>query len=291
MFLRLLMLVSMACCLTGCDRGVDVAAEQVPDEPVAEGRYGLILLTHDFAEVGVAVSAQLLHYQHQTRSSALHALALPEQAWLVADRPTPGECRTVDASAAPLGDAASIDLLDAGTLRVTPPEPLDVPLRLEARDFPRLLFSVSGVVYDADAPEQLPYLARGRYRVEAAGAEVGPFVGTVDAPGPVRLDVVDLDDGGLHLEWLGGGPATVTLSRDRGSSTLGLQCTSGTEGRFDFSIGLLRALGPGEAQLTVARVSTAPLSVPTIADADLMFVSRDTVDLLVPDPAQGEGLR
>jgi hypothetical protein len=258
--------------------GPDAAAPA----PVERG-YGLVVLSHDFNETGVQVNGQFVRSRGPSRAEVLHALALPEHAWLASGAPAPGECRPVGAHAASLDRDAAIELLSAGELRIAPPEPLDSTLRLAPREFPYVHFAMAGVVYDADAPEELPYVAGGRYRIEARGDAVGAFSGEVLAPGAVRLLAVDTDAGGLAVEWEGAGPAVVTLSRDVGSRTVGVQCTG--EDRVHISWAALRVLGPGATQLSVARVTTSPLRAPGLDDGDVVFVARDTAEVRLPDAA------
>jgi hypothetical protein len=270
-------LAGSACSGPGAE-GPDAAAPAP-----AEGRYGLVVLSHDYDDFGVQVSGQFVHYRGPARAEVLHALALPENAWLVGGRPAPGECRAVGSRPAALDEAGSIDLMGAGNLRITPPEPLDTPMVLAPREFPYVHFAMSGVVYDADAPQQLPYLARGHYRVEAPGDAIGGFRGEVTAPTAVRLKGADFEAGGLSVRWDGAGPAVVTLSRDVGSRTVGVQCASAGEEGLQVPWDMLRALGAGAAQLSVARVSTAPLRAPGLDDGDVVFVARDTAEVRIPE--------
>ncbi len=162
-----------------CSSPVDEPASPRPAR--GEGRYGLLVMTHEHGEPGVAVSGQFAVWEDQTEAAVLHALALPDMAWLAAGVPAEGECRAVLAPRAPVVDGTEgrIELLGAGDLTVEPPEPVAAgyALRLQPREFPRVLFSLGGVVYDADAPEALPFVAHGRYRVGAPGDEIGPIQG------------------------------------------------------------------------------------------------------------------
>lgn len=259
------------------------------DRPVAEGRYGLVVLTHQFSEPGVEVSGQLMVYRDRSRTAALHALALPEQAWLTGALPEPQRCVAVSAGAERAPAGASVDLLSAGELVVHPPAPLDTPTWLPPRDFPPITFAVSGVVYDAVAPQQLPYLAGGTYLVQATGDEVGPFTGEVEAPGPTWLREHSFDADGLHLRLGGEGPAVVVVSRDAGSMTTGVQCHLEGPDEVLVPAEALAAFGAGDAQLVVARITHGSLSIDGLDEAELLFVSRDASDIHIPDRYAFEG--
>ncbi len=252
--------------------GSDAAAES--------GRYALVVLTHEHGEPGVAVSGQMMAFSGTTRGDALQALAVPEQAWLTQALPEDGACRFVEGGRAEVadGEAPRVDLLSVGEMAVYPPEPLRLPLLLPPRDFPLVLFSIGGVVYDADAPEQLPYLAQGAYRVEAPGDELGPVTGQVGAPAAVWLADVAPTDEGVRVRWEGGGQAVVLVSRDVGSASIGLICGD-ADGDLVLPTAALARLGGGPAQLIVARVQTAPLAVDGVDAAHLAFVARDTAEL------------
>lgn len=255
-----------------------------------EGGYGLVVLSHEVDDPGVQVSGQFVHYRGPTRAQVLHALALPEQAWLVGEAPPPGECRPVSVRPADLDDGGSIDLLGAGELRVTPPGDAAAPLVLAPREFPHVHFAISGVVYDAHAPEALPFEAGGVYRVEAGGETVGGFEQSVRAPAALRIRIVEVDEAGLHVEWEQAGAAVVTLSRDVGSRTVGVQCAADRDDAADVPWEALRALAPGDVQLTVARVTAVPLRAPELDEGDLVFVSRDTTEVRLPAGAGPDDL-
>ncbi len=263
-----------------CNTDTPVGTEAASD-PSTPGRYGLVVLNHEFGEPGVAVSAQLMAWHGTTRAEVLQALALPDQGWLTSEHPADGRCVVVVDGADPATTEAEpprVDLLSVGTLSVFPPEPLHTALDLAPRDFPLVLFSLSGVVYDADAPQRLPYLAGGRYRVEAPGDELGAVSGSVEAPEAVWIVDAGLHDGGLRVRWGGGGVATVLLSRDVGSNTVGIVCGD-ADGELVVPAADLARLGDGDAQLTVARVQLGPLEVEGIDEAEVAFVTRDTTEL------------
>lgn len=287
MFARALPVAATLCAACSAPIGDPVAPR--PDRE--EGRYGLLLMTHDEGEPGVSVSGQFAAWEGSERALVLHALALPEMAWLVAGAPRPGECRPVHAPRTPWSDAglAHVELMSAGELSVLPPEPMDAEaLRLQPREFPRVFFSLGGVVYDADAPEDLPFVAEGTYRVRAPGDELGAFDAAIRAPGPVELWGSEPGAAGLTVHWAGDGPAVLTLSREAAGETVGLQCaasTSAAGGAFTFPSALLAELGPGEAQLTVSAIRRQPATAPGLDGLDLFFVTRDSALVRVPaDP-------
>ncbi len=251
------------------------AADLPPDEAteLAEGRYGLVVLTHEAGEPGVAVSGQLMSWRGWTRSEALHALALPEQAWLLAPRGEGCALRVVGGEPELAG--ASIDLLSAGPLRVRSETQ---SLELQPRDFPSVLFALSGVVYDADAPE-LPF-GDALYRVDAPGDELGALAGEVEAPPALQIEELTQDASGLHVTWSGARRTTVMLSRDRGSRTIGVVC-SASEQRLTVPPAALRQLGVGPAQLVVAKTQRAALRSAELDEAHLLFVSRDTREVRI----------
>ncbi len=273
--------------LSACSSAID---EPEAARPAGEdGRYGLLVMTHDFGDPGVAVSGQLAAWSGQPRAAVLHALALPDMAWLVAGVPAVGHCRAVSAPRTSIADgsAGQVTLLGAGELTVTPPGPLspDDALHLQPREFPRLFFSVGGVVYDADAPQALPFLAHGTYHVRAPGDEVGPIVGDVQAPGPVHLLDETVGAEGLHVRWSGRGAAMLTLSRESGGAVRGVQCRAPAGGSFLVPAAALVPFGPGEAQLSVGEVSRRRVTVAGLSALDLFFVSRDQAVVRLPsDP-------
>lgn len=262
---------------TGCSAPDEGDVDAQP-HTTQTGRYGLILLTHEFAEAGVEVSGQLLAYDAPSRTDALHALAVPVEAWLTEAGSAPG-CRPVSA---PFDHQGHVDLLSAGPLRIQAPAPLDQAMTIEPRAFPVLRFSLSGVVYDADAPQALPYLAGGEYAVSAPGAEVGEFGGGLAAAGPVWLTEVSQTAGGLQLAWGGAGPAHVVVARDTADRTVGVVCSS-ARNALTIDAESLRALGKGEAQVVIARLSRTTLDIAGLDAAEAVFISRDTVNIdLVP---------
>ena len=275
--------VALAGVLTACQPDPTGGPPPAP----AEGSYGLVVLSHDFDTPGVAVSGQWMRYRGQARTTALHALAQPEHAWMVAAPPAEGTCRPLVAGGA-LDTRASIDLLDIGTLQITPPEPLaGAALSLTPRPLPPIaFFAINGVVYDADAPEELPYLSGGTYRVHADGAEAGPVHGDVQAASPIWLDQHRFADTGLEIMWGGASDARIVLARDVGSQTLGIECY-GTDGAMEVPFEALAVLGSGPASLTVSRVRRAPLKMPGFARADLLFVARDGRDIVIPEIEEG----
>lgn len=280
--------LGLALAFLGCspdDASHDPAS---PSGAPTEGGYALLVLTHQYAEAGIEVSGQVMTYRGRTRTGALHALALPEQAWLTGPRPDEGTCALVSAGTQVPDGATSIDLLNVGELAIQPPEPLNTPLRLAPRDFPRITFTVSGVVYDAVAPQKLPYLAPGLYQVDAPGDELGPLHGEVEAATPTWIGGHGFEEGGLRVQIGGAGPATVMLSRDVGSITVGLTCQSADD-ELLVPEESLRQLGAGPAQLVVARVSTGSLQLDGLDDADLLFVSRDAADVHIPEAIETDG--
>ncbi len=268
--------VSLPLCLSllACS---EADAPEAPGAP-SEGRYGLVVLSHAYGERGVSVSGQFMAYEGFTREAALHALLPVEDAWRLRGMPEPGGCLSL-ATSAP-DTAGAIDLLGAGPLRVRPPGPLDhTAIELAPRPFPTVLFALSGVVYDAGAPQQLPFLAGGTYRVHAAGGEVGEVFAEVSAPEGVRI--TSHRGGaqtGLEVRWSGASTAFVTLSRDAGTRTLGVVC-GGESGRAFVPPSALARLGADTLQLEVARAERSSTAIAGLDDADVVFVSRDTVDL------------
>ena len=260
----------------GCAEAPSLSSADEAPAAGEEQRYGLVVLTHEYSEPGVAVSGQLMRWQGASRAAALHALAVPEQAFLAAVPPAAGACRALQ-----LGDEPppeSVDLLAVGPLTVRPPA-LRQAMALSPRDFPAVTFRLSGVVYDADAPEQLAFAAGGEYTVSAPGDELGAVTGRVEAPEPVWLEQVSVDDEGVQVRWGGGADATVLIWRDVGPLTVGVACRGEGHGAATIDRAALRRLGGTDLQLVVAQVRRAPLQVDGVDDAALIFVSRDTAEL------------
>lgn len=281
-----LALAASACTSTG-DPGEPAA---LGGEAPVEARFGLVVLTHEGDEAGVSVSGQLLTTRGQDREAALHALTQPEQAWLALEAIEPGTCRAIRTEHGALPPGSSIDLHSVGDLVVTAPGHRDTPLVLPPRDFPPVSFGVGGVVYDADAPEVLPYRAGGLYQIAATGDELGPFGGGVVAPEGVELEALAFDDDGLRVRWRAETDTLVIVSRDTGSDTVGVMCHR-RDAELLVPKDALALLGPGDAQLVAARVRRAPLLVDGLAHAELLFITRHTIDLTVPEqrPASPDG--
>ena len=272
-----------SCALLGACSADESAAPTDPlhSEPpaVSEGRYGLVVLSHDQQTPGVAVSAQLMAWQGDTRAGALHALSVPEEAWLLESAPAAGQCRGVDSGHSVDGVAAWIDLLGAGVLTVRAPDPIgDAQLVIQPQAFPPVLFALRGLVYDADGPQDLPFLAGGAYRVHAPGDEVGELLAEVVAPAAVRITDLDPVVEGLAVRWTGEPTARVILSRDVGSRTVGVLC-NGVDGEALVPEEELNRLGPGPAQVVVARAHRISTTVSGLDETDVLFVSRDAAEV------------
>lgn len=286
-------LLGLASALAGC------RDEVLDDQPpaVSAGSHGLFVLTHAHGEPGVQVSGQVLAWEGlgepEARNpgldpalggapaAALHAVVLPEQAWLAAAPPALDTCRVVSVHRG-LPPDARIDLLDAGEVFIHPPAPLaDTALRLAPRDLPPMLLRMAGVVYDADAPQALPYLAGGRYQVRAEGAETAPLAASVEAPPAVWLEGAVFDAAGLTVRWGGAATARVFLSRDVGAHTLGIEC-AGAEGALQVPAAILSALGAGPAELSVSSSRRSGWSAPGVGSGLLLFVARDGREVQVP---------
>lgn len=273
--------LGLALVATACSPDADgTDPAPVSDDVVSEARFGLVLLTRDGDEPGVSVSGQLLATRGPSRAAALHALAQPEQVWLATADVEPGECRVMHTEHGSLAPGSVVDLLSVGELTVSAPDRRDAPLELPPRDFPPVSFALGGVVYDGDAPEALPYRPHGLYRVSAPGDQLGPIGGAVLAPEPIAIDEARAEDGALFISW-GVGEARVIVARDGGSHTTGLLCRSG-DGAMRVPAEAVERLGPGDAQITAARLRRAPLLVDGLTDAELLFVTRDTVDVSLP---------
>ncbi len=271
---------AFSCLLLAACSGADVPDVQAGADTSAEGRYGLVVLSHAYGDPGVAVSGQFMAYTGYTRDSALHALSSPEDAWLLQTPPEPGRCRRVVANGVQASASAAIDLLGAGPLSVRPPDPLDeTPVELAPRSFPTVVFALSGVVYDTGAPQDLPFMAGGTYRVQAPGGEVGEVFAEVRAPFGVRIvSHAGGVESGLTVRWSGEPSAVVVLSRDFGARTVGVLC-AGEDGSARVPSAALSALGSGTTQLVVARAERVSTTISGLDEADVLFVSRDAVEL------------
>jgi hypothetical protein len=258
----------------GCAEAPSLLSAEEAPALGGERHHGLVVLTHEYNEPGVAVSGQLMRWRGTSRAAALHALAVPEQAFLAATPPAPGTCRALVLGDEPAPE--SVDLLAVGPMTVRPPA--RQAMELSPRDFPAVTFRLSGVVYDADAPEQLDFVAGGDYTVSAPGDELGAVTGRVEAPPPVWLQQVTVDDEGVQVRWGGPADATVLLWRDVGALTVGVACR-GEGGSATVDAAELTRLGGSDLQLVVAQVRRAPLQVDGVDDATLIFVSRDTAEL------------
>lgn len=289
----------------GCEGGLFGEADQsgAEIEHLHEGagaspeRYGLIILSRHAGEPGVSVSAQLLEYNGITRAEALTAVVPAEQAWLLhtttpegalahegADLDEEPRCRPALVSPPPLGEeGAWIDLLDVGTLAVSMAGvSYRPPLAVMPRDLPAVLPELTGVVYDADAPQALPYHPAADYRVEApgrVGGELGGLRGRIGAASAVSIEHLEHGEGGLVIQISGEEGATALLSRDDGRRTLGLRCTLPQGGRHLLTESQLGELPVGELKLTVARARRAPLEIEGMTTADVVFISSDVAHL------------
>ncbi len=285
MFARLAPALAASALAAGCSSPVDEPAapraETQGTEAGGLGRYGLLVMTHDHGERGVSVSGQFAAWTEQRRSEVLHALALPDMAWLVSAVPPTGRCRSVAAPRQPVADGAAghIELLSVGELTVSGS---DEVLRLAPRPFPRVLFSLGGVAYDADDPEALPFVPHGRYRVRAPGDELGALSAELSAPGDVRILGTSMDEAGLEVRWQGEQDAVLTLSRASGAETWGVQCRAPAGGHMVVPAERLAEFGPGEASLSVGEITRRPVTVAGLPAVDLFFVSRDLAVVQIP---------
>ncbi len=295
MFARPALALAAVVWAAGCSSPADEPAAPRAETEAAEagglGRYGLLVMTHDHGERGVSVSGQFAAWTDQRRAEVLHALALPDMAWLVSAVPPTGRCRSVTAPRQRVADGAAghIELLSIGELTVAAPPQADAPatapfevLRLAPRPFPRVLFSLGGVAYDADDPDALPFVPHGRYRVRAPGDELGALSAEVAAPGEVRLLGTAVDESGLEVRWQGAQDAVLTLSRASGADTWGIQCRAPAGGRMVVPAERLAEFGPGEASLSVGEITRRPVAVAGLATVDLFFVSRDLAVVQIP---------
>lgn len=269
-------------CLSACGEGV-ADGERIDETPGESGRYGLVVLTTQLGEPGVAVSGQLLDYQGITRRDALLALAAPELAWLDGLDLPPGGCHLLDADAPDPGPGARVDLLDAGPLAVRAPDPLDDRLVVPPRALPPLVMALAGVVYDGDA--RLPYLAGGTYALHAEGGEVGPLTAEIEAPAPVWLEGHTLDEGGLDVH-IGGGPDALVLLARGGLRPVGAACRP-REGadRLRMPPEALHHLGAGPAELALVRLTRGPIAGDGLPGA-VVFITRDATWLTLPEPEE-----
>lgn len=275
--------VAGAVLLAGCGAEPEADADGLP---IRTGRHGLMTFTQTFGNNSARLSGQLMAWRGQNRLTALEALGDPELAWLAQFDLAPGECLgTFSDTTEPLGDER-IDLLSAGAITARAPAPLDdVPIVVQPKPFPPLLFSIAGSVYDAETSAHLPYLAGGTYTLDAPGDEVGPMRGEVRAPAPVWLDAVDTDSEGLHVSWGGGGVVLISVSNNRGARSTGVLCGTDASGQTLISAAALASLDAGEVRLTVARIEHGTLSAGGLDQAELLFITQDRIDLTLPELA------
>lgn len=270
--------------LAACGDGL-IEVEQGRETPGESGRYGLVVLTAQLGEPGVAISGQLLDYQGITRRDALLALAAPELAWLAELELSPGTCRLLDTDASEPRALARVDLLDAGPLVVRVPDPLDDVQAVPPRELPPLVAALAGVVYDAATP--LPYLAGGTYRLDAEGAETGPVTAEIEAPGPVWLEAhtLDPDDDSLDVR-IGGGPDALVLLSRVGTHPVAAACRP-LEGADALRVPpeALRHLGGGLTELALIRLRRSPLHSEGLPGT-VLFITRDATWLTLPDLAE-----
>ncbi|MCB9545836.1 MAG: hypothetical protein H6706_08220 [Myxococcales bacterium] len=273
--------LALALALPACSDAV-VDVEVVEEAPVAAGRYGLVVISADLGQPGVAISGQWMAYDGMGRADALLALAAPEHALLADAPPSMGSCRLLDAEARRPAAGSRVDLLDAGTLTVLAPAPLTEAVHIAPRELPPLIAALAGVVYDADA--DLPYLAGGRYDVRAEGADVGPVMAHVEAPQPSWIEGHQVDDAGLEIRLGGAADPIVLLSRQVGRRSLFAACRP-VEGADTLRMPTeaLRHLGPGPASLAALRIARTPLALEGL-DGALLFVTRDATELTLPEP-------
>ncbi|MEZ4471111.1 MAG: hypothetical protein R3F60_09990 [bacterium] len=274
-------LLALALTLPACSDAV-VDVEVADEAPVQAGRYGLVVISAELGQPGVAISGQWMEYDGMGRAEALMTLAAPEHALLAEAPPSMGTCRLLDAEAGRPGPGGQIDRLDAGPLRVAAPAPLLDAVLVAPRELPPLVAALAGVVYDADA--ELPYLAGGRYTVQAEGADVAPVSAEVESPLPTWIAGHQLDDAGLEVRLGGAADPVVLLSRQAGSRALFAACRP-IEGADTLRIPpeALRHLGAGPASLAALRIARTPLVAEGL-DGALLFVTRDATELTLPEP-------
>jgi hypothetical protein len=243
-----------------------------PSSPTGEvSHYGLIILDTHFGEPEVSVFGQFLTHQGLGRESALHSILLPEQSWLTVKN-EPG-CKVILAPSAKESSNHWIDLLSVGTMEIRAPNML---LKVPARDYLPIVFSVSGVVYDAPNPPALLYEKEAQYVITASGEALGAMEGRIESPTEVRWNHHRLTNEGLDLNWSGADDVLVVLS-PKSEETMSVVCNAqGDETRIAASI--LALLGDS-MRVTIANVVRESLTVSGLDEAELIFVSRDTFEL------------
>ncbi len=251
--------------LWACD-----SPEDPPGARAQLGRSALIVLEHHRGEQGISVQAQAMEWRAESAEAALHALVIPQLAWLL--DPEPG-CQLLETNAEPW---EQIDLLNMGILKISAPQG---ELKIEGREFSSLDFSISGQLYDSSSGD-LPFQPQSFYEISARGGELGAFnSGEIPAPSSLQIRSLSLDEAYLSLDWSGDEEALLLISRDVGSQTLGLRCS----GQRRIPRGLLDSLGAGELELNIYHLLRSSLEIPNLDQADLLFLTRDSLHFQTSD--------
>lgn len=263
------------------------SAPSAPAPPLAqaESSVALFVLTHSHGEAGVQVSGQVLSwsaFDELDTAQVLHTVALPEQVWLASSLtrtgPPSAGCQPLRTQRA-LPRHGQIDLLDAGALHVRGPAVLQQPgLDTYPRSLPPVVLRLAGVVYDAQAPDALPYVAAGRYHFAVDGAQVGPAAASILAPPAVRIEEILTDDAGLWVRWAGAPQAQIYLSHEQGQDSLGLAC-AGRAHELWVPWSQIEALGAESVELSISTSEAVSFSAEGLGEGILMFVVRDARQL------------
>jgi hypothetical protein len=243
-------------------------------------RHGLVVLEHDQGEAGVALRGQFIDSRGLGPSDALSLLALPEVEW-PAGHLEPGECRVHASEVELLDDTGrrSLSLLSAGALRVRAEGGPGDGLKLSPAALPRVLFALRGVVYDAYAPEALPYGAGTRYTVRAEGDEIGRFEAYIDAPETPRLLSAERVERGVRVRFEADAGVRIMLARQDAGETRAVVCRPTQSDQGFFPAELVDAVGRGALEVSVVRTQRRSVQVDGLDRLDLLFVSRDRADV------------
>jgi hypothetical protein len=270
--------------LAACSGPADDPEGLDPSGPAAAelraSRHGLVVLEHDQGEAGVALRGQFIDSRGLGPSDALGLLALPEVEWS-SGHLEPGECRVHASEVELLDDTGrrSLSLLSAGALRVRAEGVPGEGLKLSPAALPRVLFAVRGVVYDAYAPEVLPYGPGARYTVRADGDEIGRFEAYIDAPETPKLVGAERVEQGIRVHFEASADVRLMLARQDSGETRAVVCRPTQSDQGFFPAELVEAVGRGALEVAVVRTHRRSVQVEGLDRLDLLFVSRDRADV------------
>jgi hypothetical protein len=222
-----------------------------------------------------------MQFRGYSKEAAIATVALPGLSTVVNTPDHGSGCIWVDLS--PTGARAdggsSIDLLDLGTLRVTPP--IGRPYTLNPRDYPHLSFSVSGQVYDTTETTTLDFEPVGAYEVALAGFDGRGIRGTLAPPEVARIETLNWETDGLGIRWSDSKSVLVIIQAAIGAKQSAVVCRP-EGGTVVVPSVLVHSLEAPKVRVSVLRTSGATATSTEFAETEFLFIVKDEVEFSLP---------